>query len=162
MTNIVSTILIYMSRDHHAFPVLSTSGSLALTLALVLGLATAWPLRAQRAIPLANADGSSLQAGEHIEVEEVEVEGRFVAPREIRRGAGKFLLILRGGRRDLYPPRTVLQSTGETGGPAAIYLGGKDSAHLGNRTSALVDFPPGTYIISAVETGKELCKIILQ
>ena len=151
-----------MIRDHRASRVFRTSGLSVLTLMLLLGLATGGRLRAQRAIPLANANSSSLQAGERIEVEEVEIEGRFVAPREIRRRAGRFVLILRGGRRDLYPPRTVLQSAGETAGTAAIYLGGKDSAHLGNRTSALIDFPAGTYIMSAVDTGRELCKIVLQ
>ena len=130
---------------------------LAITPAVSAGAADRVPLYPGSAQP---------KPEEKLEVEQVEVHRLMAIPSQIRRPAGRFLLLVIN--RDETDPDAAFVidpaavGDGKVGPNPVAQAGGKGISDRKHRSAALVDSMAGDFDLKYLKNGKVLCKIHLE
>jgi hypothetical protein len=120
--------------------------------------------RGQNSIPLFPGSPRP-NAGERLEVEQLEIRKFGAIPNEIHRKTGRFLLVLanHGGAASTagFLVESSLIGDLKLGPNPLLHIGGAAASDAKHRGAALFDAPPGSYDLKDAATGKIICKIII-
>jgi hypothetical protein len=121
-----------------------------------------WGVKAQDVIPL-QPGSPHPNAGEKLDVEQIEVRRLGAIPNEIHRHAGHFLLLI--VNRNPEDPNTAFVidpaaiGDGKLGPSPLLRVGGIGINDRKHRSAGLFEGKPGEFDVKYADTGKIVCKI---
>ncbi len=102
-------------------------------------------------------------AGEHLQVEQIEVGDNAASPSSLRRKAGRFVLVITNRSRLNADAAFVIDPSsvgdGVVGPSPLLRMGGTHNSDYRRRSASLFDASVGSYDLKFAGSGKILCHI---